>query len=96
MFDPYLGVAAGFRLGLMRWTPFDAAAGMQSPQSGTWPGAVAELRVGLDYHPTPRYRGWQVGAMVSGEVTVAKEQPSGGGPVPSLALFGGLRSTIQF
>ena len=94
--DPYLGIAPGFRLTNLAWTPFDATGVMQTPQRDTWPGLVADVRAGVDYHPTPSFRGWQVGVVLSAELTVFGEESPHGNGVTYFSLFGGLRSTIQF
>jgi hypothetical protein len=99
--QPWLAVAPGVRGLSVSYTPI-AGNGMAdgSKTSDTWPGVVASLRAGADFHPHAWPAYLTVGPFVDVEATlIAKENPCGcgaGDEVRYLTLVGGLRSTVGF
>jgi hypothetical protein len=99
-FDPYIGIAPGFRIGFMDWTPYVNGAA-QMPKSDIFPGIVVGTRVGLDYHPKADFAAWEVGAFFELSITVigqeaSNDNSSGGNGDSYVSLLGGLRSTVAF
>jgi hypothetical protein len=101
-FDPYVGVAPGFRFGFTTWTPY--VAGVPQPQqSEMFPAIVIGARGGLNYHPRPDFAGWQVGAYLEASITALGDEVSqqfrtnnNDKGVQFVSLLGGLRSTVAF
>jgi hypothetical protein len=96
--DPYVGIAPGFRFGFTEWTPF--AAGIPGEkQSELFPGVVLGLRGGVNYHPRPHVRAWQVGGYVGADVTLIGQEASlkmSNSGQTSVSFVAGMRSTLQF
>ncbi len=97
--DPWIGLAPAFRFGFADWTPY--VAGMaQTAESDFFPGIVVGAHAGVDYHPTPAFAAWVVGAVIETEVTVFGDESTkttgDHGGVHYASVFGGLRSTVAF
>lgn len=99
-FDPYIGIAPGFRFGFMDWTPYVNGVA-QMPKNDIFPGVVVGARAGLDYHPKADFAAWEVGAFFELAITVigqedSKDSSSNGNGDTYVSLLGGLRSTVAF
>jgi len=97
--DPYVGIAPGFRFGFTEWTQY--AAGIPGEkQSELFPGVVLGLRGGVNYHPRPQVRAWQVGGYVGADVTLIGQETSSkttsNSGETSVSVVAGMRSTLQF
>jgi hypothetical protein len=94
-FDPYVGIAPGFRFGFYKWTTYPLAMS----QSEIFPGLVNNVRVGVDYHPKGDDRTWEVGAFVDASITIIGQEGTdevSKDPASYLTLSGGLRSSLAF
>jgi hypothetical protein len=99
-FDPYIGIAPGFRFGFMDWTPYVNGVA-QMAKNDIFPGIVVGARAGLDYHPKADFAAWEVGAFFELAITVlgqelSKDTSSNGNGDTYVSLLGGLRSTVAF
>jgi hypothetical protein len=100
--DPYIGVAPAFRFGFVTWREY--IAGTETGQFDDWlPGIIAGVRAGVNYHPKPKFRAWQVGGYLEASITVAGDEvgkndsdDGDNGPQSYVTIFGGVRSTLQF
>jgi hypothetical protein len=102
--DPWIGVAPGFRLGGASYTKYNALGQMTSSEELFLPGAAIDVRAGVDYHLKPHaFRGWAFGAFVDAQImaiaqeTDKSENNNGGGQAVSYVSFlGGFRTSLVF
>ncbi len=99
--DPYIGLAPGFRFGFYDYTSF--VAGTATTQSSQlYPAIMANARVGVDYHPAPRMPGWGVGAFVEAEVCAfgdehdGQNDPQDKSGTSFVSMFGGVRTSLAW
>jgi hypothetical protein len=99
-FDPYFGLAPGFRFGLVKYTPYTTSIAAP-PQEETFLAIVTGARAGFDYHPYPEFMGWAIGGFLDAEVEVfgdeaCKQCGNNKDGRQALWLLFGLRSTVAF
>jgi hypothetical protein len=98
--DPYIGIAPGLRVGFVDWVPYiGGERGMET--SEVFPGVVAGIRAGLDYHPKPDFFAWEVGAWFETSITIVgqetdKHTSGSDNNAHFVSLLGGVRTTLQF
>jgi hypothetical protein len=96
--DPYVGITPGFRFGFVDWKPYVGDMALPA-RSEIFPGIVSGIRAGVDYHPTPSFRAWEVGGFVEASITIFGQESThdtNHNGKTFTSLFGGLRSTVAF
>jgi hypothetical protein len=95
-FDPYVGIAPGFRATFIDFVPYDPTGMAGTSTSKTFPALMANVRVGVDYQPLASMPDWRIGALFEVELTVFGEEEVSGNGKTYASLFGGVRSTYGF
>jgi hypothetical protein len=100
-FDPYIGVAPGFRFGFVTYTPYIGGVEQMS-KSEMFPAIVANILVGLDYRPRGPKDNWQVGAYIDAAVTAIGDEAAKDAGYDNndgstfLSILGGLRTSLTW
>lgn len=94
--DPYVGIAPAFRFGFAEWKSY--VAGEEIDQHDNFfPAIVVGVRAGVNYHPTPQFKAWEVGGYVEGSITAFGEEANDtGGGDTFVSFLGGVRTSLQF
>lgn len=97
--DPYVGVAPGFRFSFIDWNSY--TAGNQTGSHSDWlPGIVSSFRAGVNYHPKPGFKAWEVGGFLDASVTFAADEATNSmgeeGVQQYIIFFAGVRTSLQF
>jgi hypothetical protein len=98
--DPYIGIAPGFRFGLVSYRPYVGGI-PQMARSEMFPAIVANILVGVDYRPRGPKDNWQVGAYIDAAVTAigdesAKDAGYDEDGTQFLSILGGLRTSLTW
>jgi len=99
-FDPWVGITPGFRFGMVDAQEYNALGMQTTFTSQMFPGILADVRAGLDYHPLPDVKGWAIAALADLQITFIGEEnfdnTNGSKGQTYVSFFGGLRSSFAF
>lgn len=98
--DPYIGIAPGFRFGLVQFTPYVGGVEQMSVHE-MFPAIVGNLHAGVDYRPRGAKDNWQVGGYIDASVTAigdeaARDQGYNNNGETYLTLLAGLRTSLTW
>jgi hypothetical protein len=98
--DPYIGLAPGFRFGLVRYVPYVGGV-QQMSISEMFPAIVGNVHAGVDYRPRGAKDNWQVGGYIDAAVTAigdesAHDQGYDTSGKSYVTLLAGLRTSLTW